>query len=189
MSRHSSCTFQIEFDARFSRLPTVLDEKSSESGRMKLVQQESIMERNELDAERRSEKAKEHERKRRGKKSIVTIEEKRRIANERERIRVHALSTAFNDLRRAIPSYSRNQRLSKLSILRVAINYIAALDVINRGIWKFDHAARFQQHVNQCTITLHAEYGKSGAQATAYPKRRCNRNRTRDKRHNISLPF
>lgn len=153
------------------------------------MQQESIMERNELDAERRCEKAEERKIKRKGKKSSVTIEEKRRIANERERIRVHALSIAFNDLRKAIPSYSRKQRLSKLSILRVAINYISALDDMSRGLGKFDNAARFRHHVNQCTMTLHTEYSKSGAQMTACSKQRCNRNRTRDRRHNMSLPF
>jgi atonal protein 8 len=48
-------------------------------------------------------------------------------ANARERTRVHTISSAFEALRRAVPSFSHGQRLSKLSILRVASAYIAAL--------------------------------------------------------------
>ena len=48
-------------------------------------------------------------------------------ANARERTRVHTISAAFEALRRAVPSFSHGQRLSKLSILRVASAYIAAL--------------------------------------------------------------
>ena len=53
--------------------------------------------------------------------------ERRQQANARERTRVHTISAAFESLRRAVPSFSHGQRLSKLSILRVAGAYIAAL--------------------------------------------------------------
>ncbi|KAI9559175.1 hypothetical protein GHT06_015964 [Daphnia sinensis] len=53
--------------------------------------------------------------------------ERRMQANARERTRVHTISSAFEALRRAVPSFSHGQRLSKLSILRVASAYIAAL--------------------------------------------------------------
>ena len=94
-------------------------------------------------------------------KKVMTLEEKRRIANERERTRVHALSAAFDHLRKVIPCYSDDQRLSKLSILRVAINYIAALGVLNRNAERYADVVRFKQHVNECTGTLQSEYGRA----------------------------
>lgn len=52
----------------------------------------------------------------------------RRIeANARERSRVHTISAAFETLRATIPSYSRNQKLSKLSTIRIASAYILAM--------------------------------------------------------------
>lgn len=52
----------------------------------------------------------------------------RRIeANARERSRVHTISAAFDTLRASIPSYSRNQKLSKLSTIRIASAYILTL--------------------------------------------------------------
>ena len=113
------------------------------------------------------------------KKPVMTAEERRRLANERERIRVHALSAAFDDLRRVIPCYSNEQRLSKLSILRVAINYIAALGVINRGAKKYGDVVRFREHVNECTITLQSEYGRAKNQTRL---NKPNKKRIKDKR-------
>lgn len=52
----------------------------------------------------------------------------RRIeANARERSRVHTISAAFDTLRTVIPSYSRNQKLSKLSTIRIASAYILTM--------------------------------------------------------------
>ncbi|KAJ9588296.1 hypothetical protein L9F63_018348, partial [Diploptera punctata] len=53
--------------------------------------------------------------------------ERRIEANARERTRVHTISAAFDTLRRAIPAYSHNQKLSKLSVLRIACSYILTL--------------------------------------------------------------
>lgn len=53
--------------------------------------------------------------------------ERRIEANARERTRVHTISAAFDTLRQAIPSYSNSQKLSKLSVLRVACSYIMTL--------------------------------------------------------------
>lgn len=53
--------------------------------------------------------------------------ERRIEANARERTRVHTISAAFDTLRTAIPSYSSTQKMSKLSVLRVACSYILAL--------------------------------------------------------------
>lgn len=56
--------------------------------------------------------------------------ERRIEANARERTRVHTISAAFDTLRRAIPAYSHNQKLSKLSVLRIACSYIKTLSHI-----------------------------------------------------------
>lgn len=53
--------------------------------------------------------------------------ERRIEANARERTRVHTISAAFDTLRRSVPSYSHNQKLSKLSVLRIACSYIMTL--------------------------------------------------------------
>ena len=53
--------------------------------------------------------------------------ERRIEANARERTRVHTISSAYEKLRQSIPSYSHNQKLSKLSILRIAASYINTL--------------------------------------------------------------
>ncbi|XP_076032238.1 atonal bHLH transcription factor 8-like protein net [Oratosquilla oratoria] len=53
--------------------------------------------------------------------------ERRIEANARERTRVHTISAAFEKLRQSVPSYSHNQKLSKLSILRIACSYILSL--------------------------------------------------------------
>lgn len=56
--------------------------------------------------------------------------ERRIEANARERTRVHTISAAFDTLRKSIPSYSNNQKLSKLSILRISCQYILLLSRI-----------------------------------------------------------
>ncbi|XP_020800828.1 LOW QUALITY PROTEIN: uncharacterized protein LOC110178142 [Drosophila serrata] len=53
--------------------------------------------------------------------------ERRIEANARERTRVHTISAAYETLRQAVPSYASSQKLSKLSVLRVACSYILTL--------------------------------------------------------------
>ncbi|ALC37984.1 net [Drosophila busckii] len=53
--------------------------------------------------------------------------ERRIEANARERTRVHTISAAYETLRRSVPAYASSQKLSKLSVLRVACSYILAL--------------------------------------------------------------
>uniref|UniRef100_A0A023EQK5 Putative bhlh factor math6 atoh8 protein bhlh transcription factor n=1 Tax=Aedes albopictus TaxID=7160 RepID=A0A023EQK5_AEDAL len=53
--------------------------------------------------------------------------ERRIEANARERTRVHTISAAYEKLRQAVPAYSDAQKLSKLSILRIACSYILTL--------------------------------------------------------------
>lgn len=43
---------------------------------------------------------------------------------------MHTISAAFDTLRHAIPAYSHNQKLSKLSVLRIACSYIMTLSKI-----------------------------------------------------------
>lgn len=53
--------------------------------------------------------------------------ERRIEANARERTRVHTISAAFEKLRQSVPAYSNTQKLSKLSVLRIACSYIMSL--------------------------------------------------------------
>ena len=87
--------------------------------------------------------------------------QRRLIANARERSRVHALSNAFLCLRRAIPSYSPKQKLSKLTILRVAIHYINALEALLECDGSVRNANLFIEGVEDCTSVLRTEYGRS----------------------------
>ncbi|XP_045774409.1 protein atonal homolog 8 [Maniola jurtina] len=77
--------------------------------------------------------------------------ERRIEANARERTRVHTISAAFDTLRKAIPSYSHNQKLSKLSVLRIACAYIAALSAAN------EPEADLAEAVEKVTQTIHTE--------------------------------
>ncbi|XP_076823412.1 uncharacterized protein LOC143469556 isoform X1 [Clavelina lepadiformis] len=79
--------------------------------------------------------------------------ERRLVANARERTRVHTISSAFDELRGQIPSYSCNQKLSKLAILRIACSYIRTLSVLAGR----DESTTFGQGVDQCTRVLQSE--------------------------------
>lgn len=61
------------------------------------------------------------------KSKAMTSRARRIIANARERNRVHTISSAFEQLRKSIPCYSGNQKLSKLAILKIATSYIRCL--------------------------------------------------------------
>ena len=88
--------------------------------------------------------------------------QRRLVANARERSRVHALSNAFDALRATIPSYSSEQKLSKLTILRVAINYIKALqEIIKMDEEPYTSSANFEAYVAECSSVLQTEYGRS----------------------------
>lgn len=79
--------------------------------------------------------------------------ERRLVANARERTRVHTISSAFEELRQQIPSYSCNQKLSKLAILRIACSYIQSLSVLAGRSTE----GTFKESVDQCTRVLQAE--------------------------------
>jgi atonal protein 8 len=85
--------------------------------------------------------------------------ERRVEANARERTRVHTISAAFDALRRAVPSYSYNQKLSKLAILRIACTYIMALARLADVDCSQEPAVplTFADCVDLCTRTIQTE--------------------------------
>ncbi|XP_050677238.1 transcription factor ATOH8 [Leptidea sinapis] len=90
--------------------------------------------------------------KKREQRNYKNMTRERRIeANARERTRVHTISAAFDTLRRAIPSYSHNQKLSKLSVLRIACAYISALSSAT------EPDADLADAVEKVTQTIHTE--------------------------------
>lgn len=78
--------------------------------------------------------------------------ERRIEANARERTRVHTISAAFDTLRKAIPAYSHSQKLSKLSVLRIACSYIMTLsDMVQ------DNEPSVQEGVEAVSRTIQRE--------------------------------
>ena len=97
---------------------------------------------------------------RRQRKNYKNMTRERRVeANARERTRVHTISAAFESLRRAVPSYSYNQRLSKLAILKIACSYILALGQLTEQDYTPGSGDNppFGQSVDRCTQTIQAE--------------------------------
>ncbi|KAG8239222.1 hypothetical protein J437_LFUL019027 [Ladona fulva] len=84
--------------------------------------------------------------------------ERRMEANARERTRVHTISAAFDTLRRAVPSYAHNQRLSKLSVLRIACAYIVTLSrVAGKDYSASSDSPSFSECVDMVTRTIQTE--------------------------------
>lgn len=95
---------------------------------------------------------------RNSRRNYKSMSRQRRIeANARERTRVHTISAAFESLRRAVPAYAHNQKLSKLAILRIASAYIVALACLNNNEEGVEQAATMSECVEQCTRTIQAE--------------------------------
>ena len=96
---------------------------------------------------------------RRNRKNYKNMTRARRVeANARERSRVHTISAAFESLRRAVPSYSYNQKLSKLAILRIACSYILALARLADLDYTYDQSdISFDECVDMCTSTIQSE--------------------------------
>lgn len=92
-------------------------------------------------------------------KNYKNMTRERRIeANARERTRVHTISAAFDTLRSAIPSYSNTQKLSKLSILRVACSYILTLSRMNGMDYSADQSApSIQSCLEEITKNIQTE--------------------------------
>lgn len=84
--------------------------------------------------------------------------ERRIEANARERTRVHTISAAFDTLRRAIPAYSHNQKLSKLSVLRIACSYIMTLGkIVEKSEEEYDEGDSLESCVDMVNKTIEAE--------------------------------
>lgn len=78
-----------------------------------------------------SRQSKTHEPKRVGRKRKGVSARERNVrrleSNERERLRMHNLNEAFQELRTVIPHVEAQQKLSKIETLSLAKNYIMAL--------------------------------------------------------------
>lgn len=84
--------------------------------------------------------------------------ERRIEANARERTRVHTISAAYDTLRKAIPSYSNTQKLSKLSVLRVACSYILTLSRMTGEDFSEDQSEpAVQDCIDAVTRTIQTE--------------------------------
>ncbi|XP_005090266.1 zinc finger protein rsv1 [Aplysia californica] len=100
---------------------------------------------------------------RKHRKNYKNMTRERRVeANARERTRVHTISAAFDALRRAVPSYSYNQKLSKLAILRIACSYIMSLARLADQDYTSasEHIGKplsFADCVDMCTNTIQTE--------------------------------
>lgn len=61
----------------------------------------------------------------------------RRAANIRERRRMFNLNEAFDKLRRKVPTFAYEKRLSRIETLRLAITYISFMsELLNGGVHK-----------------------------------------------------
>lgn len=77
--------------------------------------------------------------------------ERRIEANARERTRVHTISAAYETLRKSIPAYSNTQKLSKLSVLRVACSYILTLSRMAGEDYSADNS---EPSVGECSDSI-----------------------------------
>jgi nitrogen-specific signal transduction histidine kinase len=96
--------------------------------------------------------------------------ERRKEANARERSRVHVIGAAFERLRTQVPMVLADQKLSKLSVLRIACKYILLLGAMNGRDYSHDQQ---QYTVDECvcmlndTIAHEAKYATGGMRAAA----------------------
>ncbi|XP_070495026.1 uncharacterized protein net [Chironomus tepperi] len=84
--------------------------------------------------------------------------ERRIEANARERTRVHTISAAYDTLRKSVPSYASTQKLSKLSVLRIACSYIMTLSRLAGEDYSIDQSSPpVQDCVDDVTRTIQTE--------------------------------
>lgn len=57
---------------------------------------------------------------------------RRQAANARERVRMHDINAAFDDLRKVVPTYPTSRKISKVDTLRLAAMYIEDLRALLR---------------------------------------------------------
>lgn len=74
----------------------------------------------------------------------------RRAANIRERRRMFNLNEAFDKLRRKVPTFAYEKRLSRIETLRLAITYISFMNELLNGVsLKHDRANSIYHLPNQ----------------------------------------
>lgn len=72
---------------------------------------------------------------RKPRRRVATIAQ-RRAANIRERRRMFNLNEAFDKLRRKVPTFAYEKRLSRIETLRLAITYISFMSELLNGTHK-----------------------------------------------------
>ncbi|XP_076831605.1 transcription factor atoh7 [Brachyhypopomus gauderio] len=65
-----------------------------------------------------------------GKDPEKSVTQRRIAANARERKRMQGLNTAFDQLRKVVPQWGQDRKLSKYETLQMALSYIMALNRI-----------------------------------------------------------
>ncbi|MGH0116954.1 UNVERIFIED_CONTAM: hypothetical protein FKN15_026648 [Acipenser sinensis] len=65
-----------------------------------------------------------------GTEKVERVTRRRMAANSRERKRMQGLNTAFDRLRKVVPQWGQDKKLSKYETLQMALSYIMALNSI-----------------------------------------------------------
>ena len=108
----------------------------------KVVSTTSSIKRKRYDKDNESRKERNHSKKKK-KNAISTV--RRTRANERERNRMHNLNDAYEELRKVVPHYPADRKLSKIETLILAQNYILSLsDLLLQRT-----SAEYQQKINK----------------------------------------
>ncbi|XP_032521665.2 protein Fer3 [Danaus plexippus] len=76
----------------------------------------------------------------------------RRAANIRERRRMFNLNEAFDKLRRKVPTFAYEKRLSRIETLRLAITYISFMCELLHGSPQPHHASLHSRHVFETDV-------------------------------------
>lgn len=77
---------------------------------------------------------------------VATVAQ-RRAANIRERRRMFNLNSAFDKLRKKVPTFAYEKRLSRIETLRLAIMYIAFMTEVTRGGGAANEPAAYDAHL------------------------------------------
>ncbi|MBN3271155.1 ATOH7 protein, partial [Polyodon spathula] len=95
-----------------------------------------------------------------GTEKVERVTRKRMAANSRERKRMQGLNTAFDRLRKVVPQWGQDKKLSKYETLQMALSYIMALNNIltdterygssSQREWLNQQIEHFQQENNSC---------------------------------------
>ncbi|TRY80701.1 hypothetical protein TCAL_09373 [Tigriopus californicus] len=84
--------------------------------------------------------------------------ERRVEANARERQRVHTITAAFDTLQNAIPTEDSSQKLSKLSIIKIATSYIMVLSRMAGYDYSIDQSApSVEDCIEKCSDLIYSE--------------------------------